>query len=90
MSENTQRPPVGAAPYYIQAAFRIEALGEAIQKYSSTDNLYKIKEWASEIILQCDLISEMRCINREDSMEAVETWTERREKWLKKRDQNHP
>lgn len=72
MSETTQRPPLGAAPYYIQTAFRIGELGEAIQKYSSTDNLDKIKEWASEIILQCDLIKEMRRINKEDCKKEVE------------------
>ena len=58
----TQRPPLGAAPFYIQAGIRIGELGEAIQKYSTTEELDKIKEWASEIILQCDMIQQMRYI----------------------------
>lgn len=65
-------PPLGVAPYYIQAAFRIEALGQAIQNHSGRADVDKIREWASEIIQQCELISEMRRINREDSMKQVE------------------
>lgn len=69
---SNNRPPLGAAPFYIQASIRIGELGEAIHNYCATEELDKIKEWASEIILQCGLISEMRRINREDSMKQVE------------------
>lgn len=72
MSETTQRPPLGAAPFYIQASIRIGELGETIHNYCATEELDKIKEWASEIILQCDLIKEMRRINKEDCLKEVE------------------
>lgn len=72
MSENTQRPPVGAAPYFIQAGIRIGELGEAISKYSTTAEIHKIREWASEIILQCDLIREMKFNIKEDCRKEVE------------------
>lgn len=72
MSENTQRPPVGAAPYFIQAGIRIGELGEAISKYSTTEEIHKIREWASEIILQCDLIREMKFNIKEDCRKEFE------------------
>lgn len=67
---STQRPPLGAAPFYIQASVRIGELSEAIHNYSTTSEVDKIKEWASEIILQCDLIKEMRRINKEETNHA--------------------
>lgn len=60
MTEGNQRPPLGAAPFYIQASIRIGELSEAIHNYSTTSEVDKIKEWAEEIVLQCDLIETMR------------------------------
>lgn len=79
MSETTQRPPLGAAPFYIQAGIRIGELGEAIHNYCATEELDKIKEWASEIILQCDMIQQMRYIMTTEVRIKVENEQEMRD-----------
>lgn len=61
------KPPLGARPYYIMAINRIDELSKAIYDYSQeTDKTDCIKKWASEIILQCELIEAMRKVEKEN------------------------
>lgn len=56
------KPPVGTAPAWLTASRRIDELCRAIKDYSDakpTNGTEKMREWAHEIILQCDLIDEM-------------------------------
>ena len=51
------KPPLGVKPYFVSATDRIEELSKAIYDYSQeTSRTSLIKRWASEIILQCELI----------------------------------
>lgn len=56
-----ERPPIGAAPYYIVAVSRISSLAQAIDRFIGISNsdTELIKKWAKEIIVQCDLIDEL-------------------------------
>ena len=55
------KPPLGTAPYYCVAINRIDELSQAIYRYSQELNSTGlIKRWASEIILQCELIERMK------------------------------
>lgn len=61
------KPPLGARPYYIMAIDRIDELSKAIYDYSQeTSKTDLIKKWASEIILQCELIEAMRKVEKEN------------------------
>ncbi len=57
---DVQKPPLGACPYYIVAEDRIHELTAAIERSNALHNSKNIKQWAKEIILQCDLIEEMK------------------------------
>jgi len=65
------KPPLGAKPYYIAATDRIDELSKAIYDYSQeVDNkkfIKTIKKWASEIILQCELLERMKSVEEGDS-----------------------
>lgn len=55
------RPPLGIMPYYIAAEDRIADLGEAISRNAHEPNKrHKIKEWATEIIYQNEMMETMR------------------------------
>lgn len=55
---NDGKPPQGCMPYYVAACYRIEELSEAIQRNSHTVcvEYFRIREWAKEIEMQCDII----------------------------------
>lgn len=55
------RPPLGTPPWYIISRLRVKDLNEAITRYLQEDhiNTYCIKEWAKEIIAQCELMEKM-------------------------------
>ena len=53
------KPPLGAKPGWICAADRISELAGAIQRYADeahgSDRRTFIREWAEEILMQCDI-----------------------------------
>lgn len=57
---DTNKPPLGARPYYIAAENRIKELAQAISRYADTGMTENITEWAQEIILQCALLEVMQ------------------------------
>ena len=59
---DSDKRPLGATPYFINASARIAKLSEAIYRYSGEpmrSSTPLIKEWAKEIIAQCDLVEKM-------------------------------
>lgn len=52
---------MGVPPYYVVAQSRISSLAQAIDRFAEVDNLNTelIKNWAKEIIAQCDLLDEL-------------------------------
>ena len=56
------KPPLGVAPYYVVGYGRIQDLNKAIDRQMESDNpnLLCVKEWAREIVAQCDLVLKMR------------------------------
>lgn len=65
---NYVRAPLGTEPYYIAADRRVIALAKAIERYATLAERGKTKimrEWAKEIICQCDLIDNMQEENDE-------------------------
>lgn len=55
-----EKPPIGVAPYYMRATERIQELGEAIGRYAlyanTTSQRAKIREWATEVMMQVEII----------------------------------
>lgn len=59
--EIEHKPPLGAMPAWIGAARRIKELAEAISRTAETysgSGEYRMKNWAKEIIIQCDILSD--------------------------------
>jgi hypothetical protein len=56
-----KRPPLGTPPWYITARMRLKDLNNAINRYLEEDHINTtcIKEWAKEIIAQCELMEKM-------------------------------
>ena len=54
-------PPKGVKPYFIAGGDRICDLAQAIERSSDCPkgNLSTIRNWATEIIAQCDLIEKL-------------------------------
>ena len=57
MAETT---PIGVKPYYVATSERIYELSKAINNYSTTADTDKMRRWAEEIILQCDMVKKLR------------------------------
>lgn len=60
--ETIRKPPLGAAPANACATRRIRDLAGAINRtaveYSRGDE-YRIRNWAQEIIMQCDILRDL-------------------------------
>lgn len=56
-----ERPLMGVPPHYVVAQSRISSLAQAIDRFAEVDNpnTELIKNWAKEIIAQCDLLDEL-------------------------------
>lgn len=67
MSKN-EKPPLGAAPYYIVYGERIHDLADAIRR---TNNVNDIRYYISEIHLCCEMIGQMAKAEK-DCREAKE------------------
>ena len=59
---SNEKPPLGVKPSWMCAWQRIGDLCEAIvRQYESHDgNAHLCKQWAREIVMQCEIIEEMR------------------------------
>ena len=55
-------PPIGAIPDYVVARKRIKSLSQAISRYAMSpgQNTEIMKQWAAEIIAQCELIEKLK------------------------------
>lgn len=60
-NEYVKKPPLGAMPAWLGATRRIVELAKAIDRtateYSDGDE-YRMKNWAKEIMIQCDILSD--------------------------------
>lgn len=60
--EQIRKPPLGTAPANVCATRRIRDLAGAINRtaveYSRGDE-YRIRNWAQEIIMQCDILRDL-------------------------------
>ena len=59
-NERMCKPPIGAMPAYLSATRRIIELAKAIDRTAadySAGSECRMKNWAKEIILQCDILS---------------------------------
>lgn len=59
---DSDKRPLGVPPYYINVSARIAELSEAIYRYAGEpmrSSTPLIKEWAKEIVAQCDLVEKM-------------------------------
>lgn len=60
-NEYVKKPPLRVMPAWFGAARRISELAEAINRtatdYSDGDE-YRMKNWAKEIMMQCDILSD--------------------------------
>jgi len=60
-NEYVKKPPLGATPAWLGATRRIVELAKAINRtatdYSAGDE-YRMKNWAKEIMMQCDILSD--------------------------------
>lgn len=69
------KPPLGAKPYYITAICRIAELSKAIHSFydysQELDRINYIKKWASEIILQCELIERMQEVEKGNDHDSI-------------------
>ena len=55
----SEKPPLGAKPYYIAHGERIHDLADAIKR---TDDINDIRFYISEMLLICTLIEDMKRI----------------------------
>lgn len=61
----SEKPPLGAKPYYIAHVERINDLADAIKR---TEDINDIRYYVSEILLCCTLIEDMRRIEHKYRM----------------------
>ena len=64
------KPPLGATPAFVVSRNRIVALADAISRVADNPscNLEKIRLWATEICMQCDIVElERRELKRMDN-----------------------
>ncbi len=57
-----EKPPLGCKPGWLVSQERILELSEAIGRYAiavGTSKTDMIREWATEILLQCDLLDKL-------------------------------
>lgn len=56
-----ERPLIGVPPHYVVAQSRISSLAQAIDRFAGANkpDTELIKNWAKEIIAQCDLLEEL-------------------------------
>lgn len=61
------KPPIGTIPFFIAIPTRIMDLADSILRYSRHEDIgrskevtAKIREWANEIICQCDTLDKLR------------------------------
>lgn len=71
MNLTREKPPIGIKPYYIVSCERINALAEAIQRYSTTKNYKAIELWAEEIICYCDFLEKMKKYEKLKNSESM-------------------
>lgn len=65
-SERMVKPPIGVKPFFVAATDRISDLGHCIARQTDgtiNPNIDFIREWATEILYQCDLIKRMEKTN---------------------------
>ena len=58
----THKPTLGTAPYWTRACERINELCDAIARFNNSSGkprYDKMREWAKEIELQCDLLEQL-------------------------------
>lgn len=60
--DETVKPPIGIAPYYIVAWSRIAELADAISRYRTRVKRDEtvVQKWANEIVWQCSMIEALR------------------------------
>ena len=59
-----KKPPLGTRPVYVAAGERVHELAEAIVRNSGDValNTSIIKQWAGEILLQCEIVDQLEKI----------------------------
>jgi hypothetical protein len=54
---NTEKPPLGVKPSWLQAEQRIKELASAIERNAEKKNVNKLRVWIEELGYQCDILS---------------------------------
>lgn len=72
----SNKPPIGASPSWYVLPQRIKDLSEAITRYAEHERMGTdfevtslIKQWAVEIICQCDALDKIQKIKEESNKE---------------------